>query len=127
MSHVDLGTDARLTKSMVLDAIDIADGIEGLKGSETYNDSQLKQALTALEGEDEDIQKQRAESGLSESSVLEAVNVVINKRQKLAYVIHPFRKILPKWFFKELPMDFMDKDVKGFGFMDKITKKLKKI
>jgi len=127
MSHVDLGTDARLTKSMVLDAIDMAEGAKGLEGSETYNESQLRQAISALEGEDADVQKIREESGLSESLVLDAINVVIGKRQKLAYVIHPFRKVLPKWMFKELPMDFMDKDLKSFGFLDKLTKKLKKI
>ena len=127
MSHIDLGTDAKLTKSMVLDAIDMADIAKDLKGSDSYNDSQLKEAVVAMENEDQDLRTQRDRSGISESSMLKALNVVIKKRQNLTYLIHPFRKLLPKWMFMELPLHFMDRKIKCFDFLDKFTKKLKKI
>ena len=117
MSHVSLDNNARVTESMVVEAVFLAENGKVKQVDSNYEDAKLENALNTLGDED----------SFSDSQKIKALKNVIDKRQKFSYILYPVRKYLPKWLLKEMPMDFMDKDVKSFSFMDKLTKKIKKI
>jgi len=117
MAHVSLDKHTKITESMVMEAVTMAENGEVKLVKTQYEDDKLAGAISTLE----------KSNHFSESQKLRALNNVIEKRQKFSYVLYPVRKFLPKWLLKELPMDFMDKEVKSLSFMDKLTKKIKKI
>ncbi len=117
MQHVSLDNNARVTESMVMEAVYLAENGEVKKIDSKYEDSKLENAINALEGN----------NSFSNSQKVEALKYVIDRRQKFMYVLYPIRKFLPKFLLKEIPMNFMDQDMKSFKFMDRITKKIKKI
>ena len=117
MEHVSLDKNARVTESMVMEAVCLAENGEVKQIDSQYEDSKLENAINALE----------SNNSFSNSQKIEALKNVIDRRQKFMYVLYPIRKFLPKFLLKEVPMNFMDKDMKSFSFMDKITKKIKKI
>ena len=117
MSHVSLDNNARVTESMVVEAVCLAENGEVKQVDSKYADSKLENAICALEDD----------NSFSNSQKVKALKNVIEKRQKFSYILYPIRKFLPKSLLKEMPMAFMDKDVKLFSFMDKLTKKIKKI
>ncbi len=117
MSYISLGNNAKITESMVMEALTMAENGDVKLVNSKYEDDKLADAISKLENSNQ----------LSESQKLRALNNVIEKRQKFSYILYPIRKFLPKWLLKEVPMDFMDKEVKSFSFMDRLTKKIKKI
>ena len=117
MSHISLDNNARVTESMVVEAVFLAKNGKVKQVDSNYEDSKLENAINTLGDED----------SFSDSQKISALKNVIDKRQKFSYILYPVRKYLPKWLLKEMPMDFMDKEVKSFSFMDKLTKKIKKI
>ena len=117
MPHVSLDNNAKVTESMVMEAVCLVENGEVKQIDSEYEDRKLENAINILEGSND----------FSSSQKVKALKNVITKRQKFTYVLYPIRKYLPKWLLKEIPMKFMDKDVEFFSFMDKITKKIKKI
>lgn len=117
MSHVSLDNNARVTESMVMEAVCLAENGEVKQVDSKYADSKLGNAICELEND----------NSFSNSQKVEALKDVIDRRQKFLYVLYPIRKFLPKFLLKEVPMNFMDKNMKSFAFMNKITDKIKKI
>ena len=127
MTKVSVGKDAHITKSMMVHALDFADELKSHARSGDYSDTILHHAIDMLEAENPEIEANRIAKGISRDSAAAAMDAVIHKRQKLTYIIHPFRKILPKWLMREIPLPFLDSNVKGLNFLDKYTRKIKKI
>ena len=117
MSHISLDNNARVTESMVVEAVYLAENGEVKQVDSKYEDSKLENAINALEND----------NPFSNSQKIEALKDVIDRRQKFLYLLYPIRKFLPKFLLKEVPMNFLDKNMKSFSFMNKVTDKIKKI
>ena len=115
MPHISVDNNLRITESMVVEAIVLAEKGQIEPVNSEYDNSKLENAIYILEGE----------NSFSKSQKINALKYVIDKRQKFIYILHSIRKKLPKWLLKEIPIGLVGKELKSISIINKLKKTAK--
>lgn len=128
MSSVEIGEYGEITNTMLMDAVDVASSkkqlLEQLPTNLVYSDNVIEEAVSEYQGINKRVLAKSRFLGVSDSTFINAVKVVIVKRRKLIFFLHPMRSILPKWLLRDIPIgpfSILEKEVRWLRFLDEIT------
>jgi hypothetical protein len=134
MSSVEIGNYGELTNTMLMDAVKVASASdnreEEVPSTLVYSDDIIEEAVNEHQSFNKRILAKSRFLGVSDTAFLDAVKVVISKRRKLIFFLHPLRSALPKWLLKDLPigpLSFLENEIKWLKFFDELFSKFRRI